>query len=195
MGYSRHMSDFYDDDELDYEFEFEDDEDNDGYLHSSPIQPQKYNIILTREGDEIDFEFPAATPEMIERYGYISPIDERCKSGLVNEDEDLYERLRPVIGQTFNGELAYHTRKQVIIALHDTAILGYQRQTIIDPRISNEIATFWEIYLDHRIFPQADQGEWKNLMAEVIKMEISDELADQKLAEDIKDRLLEQARD
>ena len=88
-----------------------------------------------------------------------------------------------------------HPRKQVIIALHDTAILGYQRQLVIDPRISNEVGTFWQVYLDQRIFPQSDDVEWQQLMAEIIISEIKDPDADEKLAMDIKNRLIEQAKE
>tara|TARA_R110000868_G_scaffold189695_2_gene433113 strand:+ start:160420 stop:160953 length:534 start_codon:yes stop_codon:yes gene_type:complete len=176
------MSDFYDD--------YNDDE---IYISKQEVQPHKYNIVLTREGEEILFDFPPATSENITRFGYITPTDVRCASGLVNNEEDLYGTLAPVLGRSYKGDLAYHTRKQTIVSLHDTAILGYQRQTIIDPRISNEIAVFWEIYLDKRIFPQASEDEWRRLMADIIITEKDDEDADKKLAEDIKDRLLDQA--
>lgn len=174
------MSDFYD--------EYEDD-----YIVGQAVQPQKYNIVLTREGEEISFDFPPATSENICRFGFIDPHDARCDSSIVNNEEDLYHSLEPILGQSYRGDLAYHTRKQTIISLHDTAILGYQRQTIIDPRISNEIAIFWEVYLDQRIFPQASEDDWRELMMNIIITEREDEDADKKLAEDIKDRLLEQA--
>lgn len=177
----RPMSDFYENDDL-------------KYVSGATVQPQKYNIILTRDGDEIEFDFAPATAENILRYGFVTPLDKRCTSGLIDEEEELYTALSPVLGSTFNGSLSYHTRKQVIISLHDAAILGYQRQSIIDPRISNEVATFWEIYIDKRIFPQAEDSAWRNLMAEIIICEKDDDEADQKLAEDIKDRLLSQAQ-
>ena len=79
--------------------------------------------------------------------------------------------------------------------MHETAILGYQRQKIIDPRISNEVATFWEIYLDQRIFPQSLEKDWQDLMAQIIITERDNEDADRQLAEDIKNKLLEQAAD
>lgn len=163
-------------------------------VSGTQVQPQKYNIVLTRDGEEVEFDFPPATVEMITRFGYVIPEDQRCSSGLINEEEDIYEYLSAVLGQTYKGELAFHTRKQVLISLHDTAILGYQRQTVIDPRISNEVGTFWEIYLDERIFPQSEEEDWRTLMAEVIITELTDDEADRRLAEDIKDRLLEQAR-
>lgn len=175
------MSDYYEDEDS-------------KFITGTAVQPQKYNIVLTRDGGEIEFDFPPASADTITRFGYVQPIDERCATGLINEEDDLYSKLSPVLGKMFTGELSYHTRKQVIIALHDTAILGYQRQSIIDPRISNEIATFWEIYLDERIFPQAEDFAWRNLMSEIIICEQDDEASDQKLAEDIKDRLLEQAK-
>lgn len=158
-----------------------------------PIQPQKYNIVLTRDGREVSFDFSPATAESITRFGYLEPLDSRCGSGLVEEEDQLYTKLSPVIGKSFMGELAFHTQKQTIISLHETAILGYQRQKIIDPRISNEIATFWEIYLDQRIFPQSLENDWCDLMAQIIISEINNEGADRELAEDIKDKLLEQA--
>ena len=166
----------------------------DKYITGTALQPQKYNIVLTREGEEIDFDFPPATADMIARFGYIIPTDERCVPALIQDEEDLYQTLEPVIGAGYRGEMSYHTRKQVIISLHDTAVLGYQRQSIIDPRLSNEIATFWEIYLDERVFPQALEDDWQRLMAEVIICELEDEDSDRLLAEDIKNRLLEQAR-
>ncbi|MAF30915.1 MAG: hypothetical protein CMF60_01750 [Magnetococcales bacterium] len=176
------MSDFYDD--------YEDD-----YVIKNAVQPHKYNIVLTREGEEISFDFPPATSENIARFGYIQPHDPRCSANLVNDEEDMYGALEPILGTGYRGDLSYHTRKQTIISLHDTAILGYQRQTIIDPRLSNEIAVFWEVYLDQRIFPQAAENDWRSLMVNVIITEKDDEDADKKLAEDIKDRLLEQALD
>lgn len=175
------MSDFYDD--------YDDNE----YVMRQSVQPHKYNIVLTRDGAEISFDFPPATADNIVRFGYIEPNDMRCDSGVVNDEDDLYESLSPILGKTYKGDLSYYTKKQTIISLHNTAILGYQRQTIIDPRISNEIATFWEIYLDQRIFPQAHEDDWRKLMSDIIVAEKVDDDADKKLAEDIKDRLLEQA--
>lgn len=164
------------------------------YIRSSGVQPVTFNIILTKDGDELDFEFQPAAPEMIAEFGFILASDERCASGIVQTNDHLLENLRPILGATFSGELAMHPRKQVIIALHDTAILGYQRQLVIDPRISNEIGTFWQIYLDQRIFPQSENEEWQQLMAEIIISEITDPNADEKLAQDIKDRLINQAK-
>lgn len=171
------------------------DEDKVKYISGTSIQPQKYNIVLTRDGDEIEFDFPPATAEQITRFGFLKADDIRCESGVILEEEDLYGKLRPILGQAYQGELAYHTRKQVIISLHDTAILGYQRQTIIDPRISNEIATFWEIYLDDRVFFKANDDNWQNALAEVIAGEVDDDDTDRKLAEDIKDILLGELAD
>lgn len=162
---------------------------------ASPLTPQRYNILLTRQGEEIDFDFPPATADLITRFGYLVPHDTRCKPGLIQNEEDLYDLLEPVLGRGYRGNLAYHTRKQVIISLHDTAILGYQRQSIIDPRLSNEVAYFWEIYLDQRIFPQSQDESWQGLLGEMITAEKSDAEADKKLAEDIKNRLLEQAKE
>lgn len=176
------MSDFYDD--------YEDD-----YSIKQAVQPHKYNIVLTRDGEEITFDFPPATSEHIIRFGYIISHDKRCEASIINDEEDLYASLAPILGQTFRGDLSYHTQKQTIISLHDTAILGYQRQTIIDPRISNEIGLFWEIYLDQRIFPQAHEEEWRKLIVNIIISEKKDDDADKNLAEDIKNRLLEQASD
>ena len=165
------------------------------YIAGTVIQPQKYNIVLTRDGEEVDFAFPPASPDEIVRFGYLIPNDKRCNPGLIKAEEDLYQILAPVLGSTFQGNLAYHTRKQTIITLHETAILGYQRQTILDPRISNEIALFWEIYLDSRVFNAAQDLDWQLLMAEVIVTERNQADADQRLAEDIKDILLRDARD
>lgn len=164
-------------------------------ITGSPLTPQRYNILLTRHGDEIDFDFPPATADLITRFGYLIPHDPRCQSGLIQNEEDLYHILEPVLGRGYRGNLAYHTRKQVIVSLHDTAILGYQRQSIIDPRLSNEVAFFWEIYLDQRVFPQSQEEDWQSLLGELITAEKTDTDADRKLAEDIKNRLLEQAKD
>lgn len=164
------------------------------YISGTAIQPQRYNILLTRDGEEIDFDFPPANADMITRFGYITPADPRCDHSLIQDESELYKALEPVIGTGYRGEMSYHTRKQVIISLHDTAILGYQRQSIIDPRLSNEVALFWEIYLDQRVFPDADEDSWQEMMGEVIITELADEDADQKLAEDIKSRLLDQAK-
>lgn len=164
------------------------------YIRSAGVQPVTYNILLTKDGDEIDFEFPPAPPEMISEFGFVIATDERCQSGLTKDNEQLVENLRPILGQSFEGELAMHPRKQVIIALHDTAILGYQRHVVIDPRISNEVATFWQIYLDQRVFPQSEDSDWQQLMAEIIVSELKDDDADEKLAEDIKSRLIDQAK-
>ena len=165
------------------------------YIKSAGIQPVTFNIILTRDGEELDFSFPPAPPEMISEFGFILANDGRCESGVVQSDEDLLSNLSPILGNAFNGELAMHPRKQVIIALHDTAILGYQRQLVIDPRISNEIGTFWQVYLDQRVFPQSEEEDWQQLMAEIIISEIKDPNADEKLAMDIKNRLIEQAKE
>jgi len=164
------------------------------YISGTAIQPQRYNILLTRDGEEIDFDFPPASSDLIARFGYLIPADPRCDNALIQDESDLYKTLAPVIGSSYNGEMSYHTRKQVIISLHDTAILGYQRQSIIDPRLSNEVALFWEIYLDERVFPDGAQDDWQAMMGEVIITELADEEADKKLAEDIKTRLLEQAK-
>jgi hypothetical protein len=162
---------------------------------AGPLTPQRYNILLTRHGEEIEFDFAPATADMITRFGYLVPNDTRCASGLVQQEDDVYDLLAAVLGRGYRGNLAYHTRKQVIVSLHDTAILGYQRQLIIDPRLSNEIAQFWEIYLDQRIFPQAQEEPWQQLLGEMITNERTDPEADKKLAEDIKTRLLEQAKE
>ncbi|PIZ31056.1 MAG: hypothetical protein COY40_03030 [Alphaproteobacteria bacterium CG_4_10_14_0_8_um_filter_53_9] len=165
------------------------------YISGTALEPLRYNIVLTREGDEISFDFPPATAELITRFGYLTPHDTRCDSSLVQDEEDLYTALEPILGKGYRGTLSYHTRKQVIISLHDTAILGYQRQAIIDPRLSNEIAFFWEIYLDQRIFPQSQEEDWQTLLGELIVTEKTDENADKALAEDIKSRLLAQAQE
>ncbi len=165
------------------------------YIAGTPLEPQKYNILLTRDGKEIDFEFPPATADMIARFGFMVPHDTRCEPELIHDEEEIYTSLAPVLGKTYRGNMSYHTRKQVIISLHDTAILGYQRQVIIDPRISNEIALFWEIYLDQRIFPQSMDDEWQKTMSKIIAGEIESEEADKLLAEDIKNRLLQQAKE
>jgi hypothetical protein len=164
-------------------------------ITGNPLTPQRYNILLTRHGEEITFDFPPATADLITRFGYLIPGDVRCQSGLVQGEEDLYTMLEPVLGRGYRGNLSYHTRKQVIVSLHDTAILGYQRQSIIDPRLSNEIAYFWEIYLDQRIFPQSQEEAWQALLAELIANEKNDPESDRKLAEDIKNRLLAQAKE
>lgn len=162
---------------------------------TSALTPQRYNILLTRHGEEIEFDFPPATADLITRFGYLVPNDTRCKPGLIQNEDDLYVMLEPVLGRGYRGNLAYHTRKQVIISLHDTAVLGYQRQSIIDPRLSNEVAFFWEIYLDQRIFPQSQEEDWQTLLGELITAEKTDPEADKKLAEDIKNRLLAQAKE
>ncbi|MCP5405778.1 MAG: hypothetical protein H6922_06120 [Pseudomonadaceae bacterium] len=165
------------------------------HITGTDLTPQRYNILLTRDGAEIDFDFPPATAELITRFGYISPQDDRCHPSLIQNEEDLYEALSPVLGKAYRGNLSYHTRKQVIITLHDTAILGYQRQHIIDPRLSNKVADFWEIYLDQRVFPQSQEEDWQALLGELISGELNDADADRLLAEDIKNRLLQQAAD
>ena len=162
------------------------------YIYGTPVEPLKYNIILTKDGVRIDFDFPPAPLEQIVRYGYLMAQDPRVMPVLITDDAGLYAALAPIIGKTYRGELQYHTRKQSIISLHDTAILGYQRQVIIDPRLHNEIALFWEIYLDLRVFPAAHDTAWQQAMAEVITSELKDPSADAALAEDLKQRLLEQ---
>lgn len=165
------------------------------HITGSALTPQRYNILLTRNGEEIDFDFPPATAELITRFGYLSPHDERCSPSLIQDEDGLYHALEAVLGRGYRGNLSYHTRKQVIITLHDTAILGYQRQHIIDPRLSNKVANFWEIYLDQRVFPQSQEEDWQALLGELISGELTDENADRLLAEDIKTRLLQQAAD
>jgi len=164
-------------------------------ISGGPLTPQRYNILLTRHGEEIAFDFPPATADLITRFGYLVPHDGRCQSGLIQNEEDLYDMLAPVLGRGYRGNLAYHTRKQVIVSLHDTAILGYQRQSIIDPRLSNEVALFWEIYLDQRVFPQSQEEDWQSLLGDLITQERADPESDRKLAEDIKNRLLEQSKE
>ena len=164
-------------------------------ITGNSLTPQRYNIMLTRHGEEIDFDFPPATADLITRFGYLVPSDTRCAPGLVQGEDDVYNLLSPVLGRGYRGNLAYHTRKQVIISLHDTAILGYQRQSIIDPRLSNEVALFWEIYLDQRIFPQAQEEDWQTLLGEMVIEERTNPESDKKLAEDIKNRLLDQAKE
>jgi hypothetical protein len=165
------------------------------HITGTTLTPQRYNILLTREGEQIDFEFPPATAELITRFGFLSPHDPRCQPELVQDEETLYQAMEPVLGRGYRGNLSYHTRKQVIISLHDTAILGYQRQSIIDPRLSNEIALFWEIYLDQRVFPQSHEEDWQTLLGQLISAEKDNPDADKSLAEDIKNRLLAQAKD
>ena len=161
------------------------------YVQGAPIEPMKYNIVLMKNGQKMDFNLAPAPMEQITRFGFVLPHDTRASAKLVLSDEDLYSALGAVIGKTYRGELGYHTRKQTIIALHETAILGYQRQAIIDPRIGNEVALFWEIYLDQRIFPTSEATEWQETMAQIIISELSDPEADAQLAEDIKNKLLQ----
>ena len=170
------MDDYYSDDEK--------------YFVRSAVQPQKYNIVLTRDGESIDFDFSPATGDLLTRYGYVQPLDTRCAANLVDDEDALYTTLAPILGKAYRGQLAYHTNKQVIISLHDTAILGYQRQMIIDPRISNEIATFWEIYLDQRVFPESLDRAWRENMAQNIVTEKESKEADRILSEKIKVSLL-----
>lgn len=165
------------------------------HITGQALTPQRYNILLTRDGSEIDFDFPPATAELITRFGYLVPHDVRCHPGLVQDEDTLYKLMEPVLGRGYRGNLSYHTRKQVIISLHDTAILGYQRQSIIDPRLSNEVADFWEIYLDQRIFPQYHEEDWQTLLSELITTEKTNPDSDRLLAEDIKNRLLDQAKE
>ena len=162
------------------------------YIYGTPVEPLKYNIILTKDGEPVEFDFPPAPLEQIARFGYMVPVDSRVAACLVPDDQVLYQALAPVIGKSYRGELQYQTRKQCIISLHGTAILGYQRQVIVDPRLHNEIALFWEIYLDLRVFPAAVDAAWQQAMAEVIISELKDPSADATLADDLKTRLLEQ---
>lgn len=161
------------------------------HVQSTILEPMKYNIVLMKDGKKMDFSLAPASMEQITRFGFVQPHDHRAGSRLVQADEDLYSALGPVIGKSYRGELGYHTRKQTIIALHDTAILGYQRQAIIDPRIGNEVALFWEIYLDQRVFPTSGDTEWQETMAQIIISELADPKADAQLAEDIKNKLLQ----
>ena len=165
------------------------------FITGSALTPQRYNILLTKQGKEISFDFPPATAELITRYGYLTPHDVRCEPQLIQDEADLYVAMEPILGKGYRGTLSYHTRKQVIVSLNDTAILGYQRQAIIDPRLSNEVAYFWEIYLDQRVFPQSQEEDWQALLGDMITTEKTDPEADKKLAEDIKNRLLAQSKE
>lgn len=158
---------------------------------NTEVTPEKFNICLTRHGKEIDFDFPPATDDLITRFAYIVPKDDRCEAGVINSEDELFTLLQPVMGtnRVRGGALGYKTKKQTIIALHDTAILGYQRQTIVDSMLNIEIGDMWEIYLDTRVFPQSDEPEWCNIMSDIIIRE-----QDSELAEDIKNRLLDQAK-
>ena len=80
----------------------------------APVQPQKYNIVLTRNGDEVQFDFAPATAEMITRFGYIIPSDSRCKDGLISDEDEIQINLAPVIGKNFMGQLAFHTQTQTL---------------------------------------------------------------------------------
>lgn len=160
-------------------------------IQGAPIEPMKYNIVLLKDGQKMEFDFAPAPMDKITHFGFVLPHDPCAVARLVLSDEDLYSALGAVIGKTYRGELGYHTRKQTIISLHDTAILGYQRQSIIDPRISNDVALFWEIYLDQRIFVSSEDIAWQETMAQIIISELADPQADAHLADDIKNRLLE----
>lgn len=152
------------------------------------LTPECYNILLTRHGEEISFDFPPATATHIQRFGYVEPNDSRCKEGIISSEESLLTMLRPIIGEA-KVALQFQTCRQVIISLHDTAILGYQRQLVIDPRLPAKVAILWEIYVDLRTFPQAEEPAWQLLLGQLIAEEKAKELA-----ESIKDRLLEQAK-
>lgn len=156
-------------------------------LHPGP-STERYNILLQLKGETISFEFPPATAAAIARIGYIIPTDARCRIGLVDEST-IHSALAPVLGAT-PTQLDYLTRKQVTITLHGTAILGYQRFDITDPRISNKVATLYEVYVDNRIFPQSSEPDWQYLMGELVSRE-----EDAQLTEDIKNRLIEQAQE
>ncbi|RYG57730.1 MAG: hypothetical protein EON60_14225, partial [Alphaproteobacteria bacterium] len=70
-------------------------------ITGNPLTPQRYNILLTRHGEEIAFDFPPATADLITRFGYLVPSDPRCQTGLIQNEEDIYEMLQAVLGRTY----------------------------------------------------------------------------------------------
>lgn len=161
---------------------------------TQPLTPTRYNITLTKDGAELNFVYPVPSEEEIARFGYVIPTDVRCNKRLIHKETDMYDALRAVLGSTYNGNLAYMTKKQVVISLHDTAILGYQRQDILDPRIGAKVATFWEIYCDQRIWPASREEKFQKYMSEVVSEEYVDPESDKKFVDDIQRKLLENAR-
>lgn len=159
------------------------------------INPTTYNIVLTDGNEDVSFDLPPALAPDIVQLGYVLPVDDRCEPGLITRETHLHTRLAPVLGSTFQGTLGYQTRKQTIVAIHDTAILAYTRQDIIDPRLSNKVATLWDVYIDSRFFPKAREPEWLELMGQLISMELAQPDADSALAEIIKQKLLEACRE
>lgn len=151
------------------------------------LQPAAYNITLTRQGEIVEFDFEPANATDIHRFGYLIPEDSRCKTCMVNSEDELYATLKPVLGSKI-VPLNFNTRHQAIIQLHETAIVGYQKQVITDPRIGCPIATLWEVYLDKRIFPYWADTDWLFMFGALIT-----EGEDAELAESIKDQLIEQA--
>lgn len=158
-------------------------------MNQMSLTPEHYNIQLTRHGKPIDWGFQPAIVSDIARFGYIIPLDDRCKNIVIQAEGDVYTALEPVLGKGYKGLLDYKTKKQSVISLRDVAILGYQRQTITDPRLNNHIADMYEIYIDKRVFPMWANQDWLILMGKRIAEEQT-----MSLAQDIKDLLIKQAK-
>lgn len=152
-----------------------------------------YNIKLLRKGNEVVFDFPPATADKISKGFYLEPLDARCQPAAVRDEQGVKDALAAVLGKGYTGRLDYTVTKGAVIELHGTAILGYQRQDVIDPRLVNKIGTVWEVYIDKRIFPQADENAWFASLGQLISTELLDDKADASLADKIKIRLLQDA--
>lgn len=158
-------------------------------MNQMSLTPERYNIQLTRHGAPVEYDFQPAIVSDIARFGYIVPFDSRCKKDVVQTEEDVYTVLEPVLGRQYRGGLDWKTKKQAVISLHDVAILGYQKQAIVDPRLNNHIADMYEIFLDKRIFPQWANQNWLVLLGEQITEEKT-----MALATDIKNVLVKHAK-
>lgn len=156
------------------------------------VPPQSFNIHLTLKGQRVDWTVPPATTDNITRIGYLRPLDGRCGEGLIMNENDVYCRLGPVLGTNYRGELRYQITKQMLFNLQGTAILGYQRKQVVDPRLENPIANLWDIYVDNRIFSKAFYSNNKYLgeLGEVISLELEDCEADRMFVNGLKDELI-----
>lgn len=146
---------------------------------------EQFNIVLTKDGEEIDFHLPLVEKDM---NLYILPKDSRCVAQEFCVD-DVQRIMGPVLGKSAKNLTLYSKPKKVIeISLHNTSILRYVVNDVIDPRLSNVIAEVVATYSDPRIFTDAEVA-----ILHIVE-NYEDEEFPRQLASDIKDKLLRQSK-
>lgn len=146
------------------------------------MKTERFDILLTRKGEEVKFEFAPAKANEITQFTFLKEPQTK-----VNSEQELCFALRSVIGSQ-PVALKTPVKSATIISFHEVAILGYDIHSVIDPRLDNKIAELVQVYVDNRLFPLHSNESWQSDLTSLIWTD-----GPAILAEKIKQKLVEQA--